>query len=159
MTNPMDALVKLQLAIDRGQLTLQPADVYPTLGLWMDEVGGTTRFTFAKVDSGKVQAIAMFVHAGEINAAPCFQTGYAVIESVRQMGLASDLVAKGIEEMRHGLGRHGVAVFYVEAVVGEGNTASHRLATRLISATPERITDAFSGEAALRYLKRVNCSR
>jgi hypothetical protein len=157
MVDPMDALVKLQGAIDGGLVRLRPGHVYPSLGVWMDEPGGKTRLTYAKVNNGKVQAVALFGHNGYIERIPCFQTEYAVVETMRQKGLASDLVSKAIEEMRNGFGRNGAKRFYVEAVVGVTNTASNRLAKQLLSDVPEAITDEFSGEPALRYVKLFEC--
>jgi hypothetical protein len=157
MVDPMDALVKLQDAVDNGLVVLQAGDIHPDVGVWMDEPAGKTRFTYARVAGRKVEAIALFAHNGSIEGTPCFQIGYAVIESMRQRGIGSELAAKGIAEMRHGFGKHGAKRFYVEAVVGLENIASNMLAKRLLSDAPETIIDAFSGESALRYVKPVDC--
>ena len=159
MVDPMDALVKLQEAVNARWVVLRPGDIYPYLGVWMDEPAGKTRLTYARVTGRKVEAVAMFCHNGHIEGVPCFQTGYAVIEPMRQKRFASDLVSRGIEEMRNGLGKHGAKRFYVEAVVGLTNTASNKLARHLLSDTPETITDDFSGQPALRYVKLVECAR
>jgi hypothetical protein len=123
----------------------------------MDEPAGKTRLTYARVTSRRVEAVSIFCHNVYIEGIPCFQTGYAVIESMRRNGLASDLVSRGIEEMRNGFAKHGGKRFYVEAVVGLTNTASNRLAKFLLSDTPETITDQFSRKPALRYVKLVEC--
>lgn len=157
MVDPMDALVKLQEAIQSGLVVLRTGDIYPSLGVWMDEPGGKTRVTYAQATNGKVEAIALFVHNGHIQRVPCFQAGYAVIKPMRRKGLASQVVARGIQEMRNGLGRNGAKTFYIEAVVGVTNTASNQLAKRLLSDAPETITDEFSGEPALRYVKLIEC--
>ncbi|HEX7115273.1 MAG TPA: hypothetical protein VF193_09080 [Steroidobacter sp.] len=158
MVDPMDALVKLQEAVNRGSVALWPGEVYPDLGVWMDAPLGRSRVTYAKLAGSEVQAVALFFHNGFINNIPCFQTGYAVVEAMRRRGMASQLVAMGIEEMRTGLRRNGVQEFYVEAVVGLDNTASNNLARRLLSEAPERITDQLSGEPALRYVKLIQCN-
>ena len=157
MVDPMDALVKLQKAIGSGVVRMNACDLYPNLGVWMDEPAGKTRFTYAKIIGSKVEAIAMFVHDGYIEHVPCFQVGYAVVETMRQQGVASDLVSKAVEEMRNGLGRNGAKSFYLEAVVGVTNLASTKLASRLLSDTSQAITDEYSGEPALRYLKLFEC--
>jgi hypothetical protein len=157
MVDPMDALTKLQEAVDAGWVVLRPGDIYPDLGVWVDEPGGKTRLTYARVAGRKVEAVALFAHNGHIEGIPCFQAGYAVIESMRQKGFGSDLVSKGIAEMRRGFGRQGATRFYVEAVVGLENIASNKLAKRLLSGAPEAITDEFSSEPALRYVKLVEC--
>ena len=158
MVDPMDAPLKLQEAIDRDVVRLRPGDVYPDLGVWMDKPAGRPRLTYAKTTGRTVEGIALFVHTDPIDGIPCFQTGYAVIETIRRKGVGSDIVTKGIEEMKNGLRRNGVKEFYVEAVVGVGNVASNKLAKRLLSDTPEEITDELSGEQAFQYLKLIKCS-
>ena len=157
MVDPLDALAKLQEAVNGGWVVLRAGDIYPDLGVWMDEPAGKTRLTYARVAGRKVEAVALFAHNGYIEGIPCFQAGYAVIESMRQRGFGSELVEKGIAEMRHGFGKHGAKRFYVDAVVGLENIASNKLAKRLLSGAPEAITDEFSGEPALRYVKLLEC--
>ena len=157
MVDPIDALSKLQEGLDGGWVVLRPGDIYPDLGVWMDEPGGITRLTYARVGGRSVEAIAVFCHNGYLDRIPVFQTGYAVVESMRRNGVGTDIVSKGIEEMRKGFARQGAKKFYVEAVVGVNNTASKRLAERLLSDAPEAIVDEFSGQSALRYVKLIDC--
>lgn len=156
--NPTDTLSKLQEALDGGWVELRPGDVHADIGMWIGEPGGATRLTYARVSGRSVEAVAVFAHNGYIDGIPCFQAGYAVIDSMRRKGVATDVVSKGIEEMRKGFGRQGAKKFYVEAVVDLANAASNRLAKRLLSDAPETIVDAFSGESAHRYLKLIECS-
>lgn len=157
MVDPMDTLVKLQSALDQGIVRMQRCELDPNLRVLMDNPAGSVRITYASIEKGKVQGLAVFGMNGHIEDSPCFQVGYAVLEAKRQKGLASDLVKKGIEEMRNGFGRNGAKKFYVEAVVGVSNEPSNRLAKRLLAATPEEITDKFSGEPAKRYVKLIEC--
>jgi len=157
MVDPMDALAKLQEAVEGGWVELRPGEIYTDLGVWLDKPEGKTRLTYAKVTGRRVDAIALFCLNGKIQGVPCFQTGYAVVESEREKGFASDLVSKGIQEMRIGFGKRGAKAFYVEAVVGLTNIASNKLASRILSSAPETITDEFSGEPALRYVKLFQC--
>lgn len=157
MVDPMEALVKLQEAIGSGLVRLKRGDIHSSLGVWMDEPNGKTRITYAKVTGRKVEAVALFVHNGYLEGVPCFQAGYAVVESMRSKGFASDLVLKAIEEMSNGFGRNGAKRFYIEAVVGEKNAPSNKLAKCLLSDAPESITDDMSGEPALRYVKLIEC--
>ena len=90
-----------------------------------------------------------------IEGIPCFQLGYAVIESKRGQRLASNTVAHALDELQNGMKGPGVTEYYVEAVVSPSNLASNKLAQRLLSDSPESCTDVFSGEPALRYLKKV----
>ena len=61
------------------------------------------------------------------------QTGYAVVESMRRSGVGTDIVSKGIEEMRQRFRRQGAKTFYIEAAVVLENMASNRLAKSLLS--------------------------
>lgn len=155
MTDPMEALRSLQIALDKGLVLLQPCEIYPNLRVILDQPQGKLRITYANVQGGKVVAIALFAEAGRIEGIPCFQLGYAVIESMRKQGLASEIVSKGMEELINGLKRNGAKKFYVEAVIGTDNEPSNRLAKRLLSVQPEAITDEFSNEPAFQYLKLV----
>jgi hypothetical protein len=138
MTDPVNALVKLQAAVDHGQVDLNPCEIYPDLRVIADQPGGRPRFTYANIERGKVLSVSLFVLTEPIGGIPCFQVGYAVIESMRQRGLASDTLAKGIQEFRNGFKRNGAAKFYAEAVVAVSNTPSTRLAQRLLSDTPKQ---------------------
>jgi len=157
MVDPMDALAKLQEAVDGGWVVLRPGEIYPDLGVWMDQPAGKTRLTYAQVTGRKVEAVALFAHNGYIEGIARFQAGYAVVKSMRQKGIVSALVSKGIAEMRHGFGTRRATRFYIEAVVSLKNMASNKLAKRLLSDAPEEITDEFSREPALRYVKLIEC--
>src|ERR1700754_2494611 len=102
MTDPMDALKSLQIAVDHGRVVLTPCEIHPYLCVISDQPGGTPRLTYANMDRGKVLAISLFALTEPVTGVPCFQVGYAVVESMRQQGLASDIVAKGIQELRNG---------------------------------------------------------
>lgn len=151
----MDALKSLQIAVGNKQVFLQPCELYPDLRVILDRPQGTLRITYAIFQRAKVAAIALFAEAGRIEGIPCFQLGYAVIESMRGQGLASDIVSQGMGELVHGLKRNGAKQFYVEAIVGIDNEPSNRLAKRLISDKPKAITDEFSREPAFQYLKLI----
>lgn len=155
MTDPMDALKSLQRAVDCRIVALSHCEIHSDLRVISDQPGGTPRITYANVQKGKVVAIALFVMADPVSGVPCFQLGYAVNESMRRQGLASDIVRKGMEELLNGLKIHGAKQFYVEAVVAVTNEPSNRLAKRLLSDAPKEIEDEFSGEPALQYLRLV----
>ena len=58
--------------------------------------------------------------------------------------------------MKNGMARNGLKTFYVEAIVGMHNTASQRVAAKVISDKPVATTDAASGLPALQYLRKVS---
>ncbi|MNE81585.1 hypothetical protein D3C80_1782480 [compost metagenome] len=122
----------------------------------LDRPNGETRITYAMVDFGRVRAFVTYVSADPVHGVPCFGVGYAVPEKFRRQGLAAKIIDKSIDEMKHGLARNGIQKFYIEAVVGESNIASRKVAEKVISATPDRTgLDEFSGEPAITYLRLI----
>ncbi|MBP3061996.1 GNAT family N-acetyltransferase [Ectopseudomonas chengduensis] len=156
IADPMEALVSLQREIRRGMQT-HPTEMSPSVRVIHDQPTGIARYTYAKIEHGRVKAISIFVHHEPIDGIPCFNLGYAVPEAYCNRGWAKEIVEQGIQELRLGLGRHGVKSFYVEAVVGKDNLASQRVASKVISDTPVEGTDSESGEAILAYTRLVEC--
>jgi hypothetical protein len=154
MTDPMGALVKLQAALDsRIPLQQQRCEIYKNLRLITDKPAGKWRFTYAKLEKDKVIAVSLFVLIAPIEGITCFHAGNAVIESRRGKGLGLAILSQGMEELHHGFKKQGAKKFYVEGVVSVPNEPSNKIARRLLSDNPTAITDAFSGEPALQYLK------
>jgi RimJ/RimL family protein N-acetyltransferase len=121
----------------------------------MDDANGESRLTYALAGPGNVvKAIAIYISAGFHEGVPCFQLGYAVDESFRKQGIATEVVKKSLDEMRTGFKSH-MPRFYVEAVVGKSNEASNRLASKLLSSTPKDGIDEVSGESAFQYFLLV----
>jgi len=155
MTDPMDGLRSLQIALDHNEVELLDCEVHPDIKVILDHPNGEPRITYVTIREHKALAISIFVRADPLEGLPCFNLGYAVAESERQQGLATVIVQKGLDELGNGMRRHGVPRFYVEAVVEVSNIPSHKLARRLISDNPTPCTDCFSGEAAMHYNKLI----
>lgn len=155
MTDPMNALVSLQAELDEKRVYLKDCAIHQGLQMLVDKPNGSLRFTYAKVRTGVVEAIAQVALTEPINGIPCVQLGYAVIATMRGQRLASNTVAQALDEFQNGMREAGVTEFYVEAVVSQSNLASNKLAQRLLSASPVICTDDLSGEPALQYLKKV----
>lgn len=156
IANPMDALVSLQREVRRGMPT-NPTELSLGVRVVLDQPNGVIRYTYARIEHGRVKSIAIFVHHEPINGVPCFNLGYAVPEAYRNRGWAGMIIEQGIQELRRGLGRHGAKSFYIEAVVGTDNLASQRVASKIISDSPVPGTDAESGESVLQYTRLVEC--
>lgn len=156
IADPMAALVSFQKEVRRGMPT-HPADLCPEIRVVLDQPNGITRYTYARIEHGRVKSIALFVLHDPIDGVPCFNLGYAVPEAYRNRGWATEIVEQGIQELRRGLGRHGVNSFYVEAVVSKNNLASHRVASKVISDAPVAGTDSESEEPILAYTRLIEC--
>lgn len=155
LADPMDALVSLQREVRRGMPT-HPTRHGGDVRAVMDRPAGVRRITYARIEHGRVKAIALFVDNGSIDGIPCFNVGYAVPEAYRRRGWGRQIIEAGIQEMQYGLGRNGVKQFYVEAVVGKDNIASQQLAKQVFSDSPTEGTDEESGEPVLSYLRLIS---
>jgi hypothetical protein len=158
MTDPMNALSALQAALDAGSVRLNSCDLHPEIRVLLDHPRGTPRFTYARITGHKVQAIALFALTESVQDVPCFQIGYAVIESMRSQGLGGKVLQQAIDELKHGLSRTPMKEFYLEAIVSTVNEPSNRIAKRLISDSPKPGNDSLSQEPIFQYLRRVQCS-
>ena len=157
ITDPMDALRFLQVALDAREVALQSCELHPEIGVLLDHPNGVTRFTYASVAGGNVQAVALFAEADRMHGLPCFNVGIAVIEPLRGRGLASTVLEKAIAEMKNGFRRTPMKAFYLEAVVSISNEPSNRLASKAFSSTRESGTDAYAGEPIFQYVRKVEC--
>lgn len=155
MTDPMDALNGLQSALDAKSVQLQSCEVHRNLRVFLDHPMGTPRFTYALIEGGKVNAVALFVLIDPVEGVPCWQIGYAVVAQMRGKGLGTRILSNAIEELQNGLKRTPMKEFYLEAVVSPNNEASNKIARRVLSATPVPGTDQFVDEPALQYLRKV----
>jgi hypothetical protein len=154
MTDPMEGLVALQEALEAGFVTMGRCELHSEIHVLRDEpLPAEPRFTYAVINSGRVLCSVTIVLNGRYSGIPCLQIGYSVIDQARGKGLATSTVKKAIEELQFQLGRTGMTHFYIEAVVASNNIPSNKLASRLLSANPERSTDSLSGTEAYTYLK------
>jgi len=158
MTDPMDALSGLQQALDTKVVQMRACELFPNMVVLLDHPNGTLRFTYAQVVRGRVHAIALFVKAGFVEGTPCFQTGYAVAIDQRNGGLGTQIVKQGLAELQNGMSRTPIKEFFVEAIVSTENTASNKIAAKILSQLPISCKDEFTNEPALQYLRKVFCN-
>lgn len=125
----------------------------------MDQPDGNIRLSYVRLDGMKLTAFAVLAVTEPIDGTPCFQIGVAVPEQFRRQGRAKEIMTAALAEMASGFGRAGVKEFYVEAIVSVDNEASNRAAASVLSDDPKSVTDQFSGEPALQYLRLVETKR
>lgn len=155
MTDPMDSLRLLQQALDEKIVDFQQCDLYPDVAIHYDTPNDTPRFTYAILKDKVAQSIALFVRTEPVEGILCFQMGWATIESMRGKGLATDIVTKGISELKNGMDRNGINKFCLEAVISESNIESIKLAGKLFTESPKPCVDSFSGVDAFQYLRVI----
>nr|WP_315222875.1 GNAT family N-acetyltransferase [uncultured Duganella sp.] len=155
MVDPHEGLLSFQLAYKAGEISPRACSIHRDLLVMMDDAEGTTRLTYALIDlNRKVKAIVVYLPVDPKDGKHCFQVGYAVSVPLRNKGIASEALQKSIDEMRRGFIPH-MGEFYVEAVIGEHNTASLKVASNIISPTPSKIVDEASGEPALQFFRLI----
>jgi RimJ/RimL family protein N-acetyltransferase len=81
-----------------------------------------------RLEDTTVTAFVEFASCEAIEGTPCFAIGYAVPEAHRNKGRAKNAIRAAISELQNGLGRIGLSVFYVGAIVGADNKPSQRVA-------------------------------
>jgi hypothetical protein len=155
MTAPTNALQSFQQALLHGGIQLQPGVLDKGIHVYFDRPKGGSRFTYVRLAGTTVTAFVEFASCEAVEGTPCFAVSYAVPEACRNQGRAKDAIRAAISEMQHGLGRIGLSVFYVEAIVGADNKPSQRVAEQVISDTPVAVTDKVSGLPAFQYARKV----
>ena len=153
MTDPSDNLPTFILAFEEGALPLQAAALSPDFWAMRDEpLPGVLRLTYALI-TDEVLALVIIINAEPIKGVPCFAIGYAVPEEHRNNGFAKRAVDAALNELQHGFFRSGLKHFFVEAIIGEENTASQKIAATALSASFTTCNDDQSGLPARQYLR------
>jgi hypothetical protein len=156
MIDPSIALQSFQQGLRLGGITLRRGELDKDLYVYVDESDGQRRFTYVRLEGRTVTAFVELGWCEPIKGTPCLAIGYAVPEAYRSQGRAKEAVKAALAEMQNGLGRNGISVFYVEAIVGADNKPSQRVAEQVISDKPVPVTDRISGLPALQYVRRVD---
>lgn len=155
IADPHDALPSFEMAVKQGLIFPKKCSLHPELVVLMDDANGDTRITYALIVRGKVKATVAYLLAEPLRGERCFQVGYAVAKPFRGKGIASDVLRKSIDEMRHGFKAH-MKQFYIEAVVGIDNLASRRVAEKILTAEFDEIADKASGLPAVQYVRLIS---
>lgn len=155
LVNPMDALKSFEPALRSGEINVQPGEIDPTIGVHLDRPNGEPRFTYARFRNGALAAIAIISLAEPFEGLPCFQMGYAVPQHLRKRGLAKDIARAAIAEFTAGMNRNGITAFYIEAVVGQKNIGSQKVANTIWGEPVKDGLDEHSGEPILQYLMKI----
>ena len=157
MTDPAIALASFQAEFLIHDPELAPCAVDKDLYFYEDMPNGEYRATYFTLEGKTVTAMAIFGMAAipKIEGHHCFAVGYAVPEEYWNQGRAQKIVEAAIQEIKHDMPKHKQKAFWVEAIVGEDNIASQRVAQRVISDAPTQMKDGISGKPALHYLRKI----
>jgi RimJ/RimL family protein N-acetyltransferase len=156
MANPMDALVATQEALRNGASFDPPElDDEGYAKVYDEPFSGGKRYSYIKVISGEVQAVAIFGLDDPLDGVECYSVGYAVSENHRGRGLAVEAVNKGIANLIQRFSLTSMKRFYVEAVVSVTNSHSIKVAEKLFPGSRENIIERCTGEPALHFKRLV----
>jgi len=150
------ALKSFQQALAENAISVQNGSLDREMLVHMDRPNGETRLTYARVTGHTVVALIQFIPCDPYDGEPCFNAGWAVAKAYQGQGRAREAVIAALKEMRNGLTRAGIKAFLVEAIVGEDNLASQRLAEKVLSGPVKKSIDSFSGDPIVQYLRRVD---
>lgn len=156
MVDPADAMTSFQGALIHREISVQQCALDNALWVYADEpLPGENRWSYVRLENEVVTAFVVYCIGEPVNGIPCLHIGYAVPPALQGKGRAQDIIKASIAELKHGLARRGVERFFVEAMVGEYNSASNAVAKAVLSSSPRACVDMASGEPALQYLKLV----
>lgn len=150
------ALKSFQQALDMNGIAVQRGDLDRDMLVHMDRPNGETRLSYARMAGRTVVALVQFIPCDPVEGEPCFNVGWAVAEAHRGQGKAYGAVIAAIKEMQNGFSRAGMKAFWIEAIVGEENVTSQRLAEKVLSKPVEKAPDSYSGDPIVQYLRRID---
>lgn len=150
------ALKSFQQALAVNAITVQRCDLDRDMVVYMDQPNGETRLSYARMAGNTVVALVQFIPCDPVEGEPCFNVGWAVAEPYQGQGRAHGAISAAIKEMQNGFNRSGMKAFWVEAIVGEDNIASQRLAEKILSGPMKKATDSYSGDPIVQYLRRFD---
>lgn len=142
-------------ALEIGAITVQKGALDSKLFLHLDKPNGEPRLTYVRLDGKTVTALVMFIQCEPVEGERCYNVGWAVPEKFQGQGRAAEAFKAAVNELRHGLARHGASTFYVEAVVDVDNKASQRVAEKVVSPAVKTATDSYAGVPVIQYLRKI----
>ena len=150
------ALTSFQQALAAKAIAVQRGELDQDMLVHMDRPNGETRLSYARMVGRTVVVLVQFIPCEPVEGEPCFNVGWAVAETYRGQGRAFGAVVAAIKEMQNGFNRAGMKAFWVEAIVGEDNIASQRLAEKVLSEPIKKARDGCSGDPIVQYLRRID---
>ncbi|BBP44656.1 hypothetical protein THMIRHAS_00290 [Thiosulfatimonas sediminis] len=157
MTDPHDGLNELQKALDNKLVQMTQCELHPEINFLFDRPNEEYRFSYARIEGGKIIAFCVLVLAEPLEGRTCLGVGYAVPVEYRNQGFATDILTKAIDEFSlHTFNSNDIDSFYLEAIVSRTNIPSQKVVSKVFNSDPRECTDSFSGEPAYSYTKLIN---
>jgi RimJ/RimL family protein N-acetyltransferase len=148
----MDALTGFNEAFRQGQVVAKRLPWNEKVFLHQDQPQGTHRFTYVRMKGSKTTALAVIVPGDPVGDTPCFHLGYAVDEDQRGKGLATDIAAAAIEDMRRNMGRLGMQKMAFEAIIDRDNPASAAVARKVLGCDGIETKDSKDGKDIWQFI-------
>lgn len=154
MTDPHESLIGFQKALDTHGIFPSKCALHTDLSELSDNAEGEPRLTFALIENGIAKGIVIYVAAPNLDGIRCLSIGYAVAEKFRNQGIAKEIIKKSLEQLSFKF-KGKIPRFYVEAIIDKTNISSRKVASKVLSDAPIRITEKISNKQAYRYVRLV----
>lgn len=162
MADPHQGMISFQQCLKAGILKLALVKPHRDLYSHFDMPSpGVNRLTYVRLDEdGKtLKAFLSCVMNGMVDDCPCVAIGYAVPESMRNRGLARQIMLDVINDQLIQMTHSGHSTLYIEAVIDITNIPSQHVAESVLAVSREEIVDSASKRPAYRYTKRFDIAK
>ena len=143
-------------SVSTEKIKPQLGELRPDILVYSDRPNGEMRLSYALIRDGEVVAMATLGEAEPYEGLKCFQLNYAVEPAHRGKGFALEIARAAIDEVRHGLNRHGVKRWAIEAVIDADHGASLVVAKRLFQEHPAAPVENDAGEMVCQFFQVID---
>lgn len=158
MIDPSIPLKSFEKAVNKKDktLTIRFSERDPTFRIVLDNPDSdVTRITVARFWGRDLLGYVQVVPAEDIEGVPAFGFGWAVPERHRRKGYCGQIVEQTFIEVKDLFAKKGLHDFWLEAIVGDTNEASNKVAVRSFGAPVNHSFDTQSGAPIFQYWKRI----
>lgn len=151
-----EGLKAIATAVRNGDISLEQGRLFGDIYLHADAPEGTPRLSYVTIsasNSKKVVGRCVLLLDRSVGNAPVWQIDWAIDANERGKGLGKAFVEKSLAEFNSGMKGKFKAGYFIEAVVDPGNSASNKIAERLIGGL-QKVKDTRSGRISNNYAKK-----
>lgn len=150
-----EGLKQISLAVKNGTISLEKGRISNDIYVHADHPNGTPRISYiirSPAETGKVIARCVVLMDRAIGTVPVWQIDWAVDRNYRGKGLGRRIAEMAVAEFCSGMKGKFKEGFMIEAVVDHDNSASNKIAERLIG-NVKTVKDKCRGIASNNYIR------
>jgi GNAT superfamily N-acetyltransferase len=158
MIDPSIPLKSFEKAVNKKDkaLTIRLSELDLTYRIVFDNPEpDVTRITIGKFWGRNLIGYVQVVPAEDIEGVPAFGLGWAVSESHQRKGYGKQIVEQAVIEVKDLFAKKGLHDFWLEAIVGDTNKASNKVAVHSFGPHVKHSFDTNSGAPIFQYWKRI----